>query len=223
MTKILVVSDEVDEGLRYVRSAQIAPDLIISCGDLPFDYLETIVDSCNAPLLYVPGNHDPSLRGWGRGMHLTPPYIDSSTREPPGPRGGTNIDGRIVTARGLTIAGLGGSPRYAPGPNRYTEGQMRMRALRLEARARLAFGGRLDLFVAHSPMRGVGDDEADPAHRGFVPFRRIVSALTPRLFLHGHVHSYTGGIDDVTLGPTTIVNAIPHRVVEIESLAPASR
>lgn len=217
MTKILVVADEVDEGLTHPRLGEIAPDLVLSCGDLPFDYLEGIVDICNAPLLYVPGNHDPALRGWGRGMHVLPPYIDSSTREPTGPRGGVNIDGRIVEIRELTIAGLGGSARYAPGPNRYTEGQMRLRALRLEIAARLSFGARIDLFVAHSPPRGIGDDESDPAHRGFRSFHRIASALSPRLFLHGHVHPYGRPTRDVVLDGTSVINAIPHRVLEVEA------
>lgn len=217
MTDILVVADEVDEALTHSRLKEIAPDLVLSCGDLPFDYLEMLVDGCNVPLLYVPGNHDPALRGWGRGMHMSPPYIDHSTREPSGPRGATNIDRRIVRTKGLVIAGLGGSPRYAPGPNRYTEGKMRMRAARLEMRARLRFGGRIDLFVAHSPARGVGDDEDDPAHRGFEAFHRIISTLSPRFFLHGHLHPYGRSKDDISVGSTTVVNAIPYRILEVES------
>ena len=33
-------------------------DLIISCGDLPQEYLSFFVTLCNVPLLYVKGNHD---------------------------------------------------------------------------------------------------------------------------------------------------------------------
>ena len=33
-------------------------DLIISCGDLPPEYLTFFATLCHAPLLYVKGNHD---------------------------------------------------------------------------------------------------------------------------------------------------------------------
>lgn len=216
MTKILVVADEVDDALTHSRLGEISPDLVVSCGDLPFDHLEMLVDVCNVPLLYVPGNHDPALKGWGQGMRLVPPYIDASHGEPPGPRGCTNIDGRIVHARGLKIAGLGGSPRYRPGPNQYTERQMWMRTLRLRLSIAFRSPGPLDLFAAHSPPRGVGDDPDDPAHRGFRAFHDVISSLSPALFVHGHVHPYGRHTADSVVGSTTVVNAIPHRVLEVE-------
>jgi len=33
-------------------------ELVLSCGDLPYYYLEYIVSMLNVPLLYVHGNHD---------------------------------------------------------------------------------------------------------------------------------------------------------------------
>ena len=43
------------------RLPSLNPDLVIGCGDLPFDYLEYLVSRLDVPLLYVPGNHDASL------------------------------------------------------------------------------------------------------------------------------------------------------------------
>ena len=68
MVRILAISDVVDEGLR-TSAARLTPDLVIACGDLPFEYVEHVMTIANAPLVYVPGNHDPDLRrrsagGW---------------------------------------------------------------------------------------------------------------------------------------------------------------
>jgi uncharacterized RDD family membrane protein YckC len=53
------IADEPFPGLPDVTGAK--PDLVVSCGDLPWDDLERIVDVANVPLVYVPGNHDPAL------------------------------------------------------------------------------------------------------------------------------------------------------------------
>jgi len=62
MPRILAVADEVEESLGREALVRLRPDLVLSAGDLPFDYLEYLVTALNVPLLYVPGNHDPSLR-----------------------------------------------------------------------------------------------------------------------------------------------------------------
>src|SRR6266853_31880 len=109
--KIFAVADEVDEATFGDKLDSIRPDLVVSCGDLPFDYLEFLVSRIDVPLLYVPGNHDPSLAspntGWMAMQQDLPP---------PGPEGADNIDGRVTEYRGLRIAGLGGSLRYKDGP-----------------------------------------------------------------------------------------------------------
>ena len=71
----------------------------MSCGDLPFDYLEYLVSRLDVPLLYVPGNHDPSVN---------PPdmtWMPLAAEMPrPGPEGCENIDCRLVEVSGLRIA-----------------------------------------------------------------------------------------------------------------------
>src|SRR6267378_872197 len=129
MTRILAIADEVDEALHTDKLGRLRPDLVVSCGDLPFDYLEYIASCVDVPVLYVPGNHDPELRSpdptWAP-LRSDPPRL--------GPQGADNADGRIVVAAGLRIAGLGGSMRYRPGPHQYTDAEMRWRALSLEVR-----------------------------------------------------------------------------------------
>lgn len=216
MTRILAVADEVEESLYGDRLRELRPDLVLSCGDLPFDYLESLVSMTDVPLLYVPGNHDPDLRATSPASEPSPlldQYVD-----PPGPPGCTFADGRIVEAAGVRVAGLGGSVRYREGPNQYTQSEMRWRALRLELRAWLKGfrnGRGVDVLITHAPPLGLGDED-DPAHRGFAAFHRLVGKLSPKLMVHGHVHPYGSPRPDRRLGPTQIVNAVGYRLLEVQ-------
>lgn len=230
MTRILAIADQVEEALYGPALKRLEPDLVISCGDLPFEYLEYIVTILSVPLLFVPGNHDPDLRGRPGedvaelrsgplvGGGASPEgVVGRSYGSLPGPQGCINVDGAIEEAAGLSVAGLGGSVRYAEGPNRYTQDHMRRRALRLEARARLRRLFRrkgIDVLATHSPPLGVGDVPDDPAHVGFAAFDRLVARLEPKLLLHGHVHPYAEARSEGWLKETRVVNVMPYRVLE---------
>jgi Icc-related predicted phosphoesterase len=204
---MLVVSDEIDRRLTAGRLREISPDLVISCGDLPADYLDFVSSAANAVLFHVPGNHDPARDPSRRGNEDWGP--------PPLP--GLNLDRRIVTESGLRIAGLGGSIRYRPGPNQYTQKEQRRRVGSLIRRARLRSLGTvepIDVFVAHAPPQGVGDD-ADRAHVGFEAYHRLIETLRPRIMVHGHIHPYGRIQPDRRIGQTEIINVIPHRVIEL--------
>ena len=202
------MADEVEEALYGGALDQLRPDLILSCGDLPFDYLENLVSRTDKPLVYVPGNHDADLTP--RPTNWAPLSFDDPV---PGPQGCENADGRFVDAAGLTIAGLGGSIRYREGPNQYTQGEMRRRALGLELRARIR-RRPIEVLLAHSPPLDSGDGQ-DPAHRGFGAFHRLIAQLSPALFVHGHLHPYGRKHQDRKIGSTLIVNAVPYRLIEL--------
>lgn len=213
MTRILAIADEVDEALYEDKLARLRPDLVVSCGDLPFDYLEYIVSRSNVPLVYVLGNHDPELRT------PVPEWTQVRVDTPiPGPQGCDYADGRVVAAAGLRIAGLGGSMRYRPGaPHQYTDPEMRRRALRLEVRVKLnpAPGARkVDVLITHAPPLGWGSRD-DLAHRGFASFERLVRALKPKVLIHGHVHPYGRSEPQRALGDTQVINAVPSKMIEI--------
>ncbi|CAN5286212.1 metallophosphoesterase [soil metagenome] len=230
VVRILAIADEVDETLFGHALHAIRPDVVASCGDLAFDYLEYIVTIAGVPLVYVPGNHDPDVsRRRERQVFdaaMTGPVGGSTLAAPlepwedgPGPRGCSLVDGRILEVAGLRVAGLGGSIRYRGGENQYTEAEMWRRARALLRRARWGrrgAGRRVDLFLTHSPPLGLGDDD-DPAHRGFASFHRVIEGLSPRFMLHGHVHPYGRPRPDRRVGSTTIVNVIPSRVLEVEA------
>ncbi len=207
--RLLAIADEVNDALWGETLDDLRPDVIVSCGDLPFDYLENLVSRTDKPLLYVPGNHDPEL-------HPSALYSGMSVQDDGvGPLGCEGIDGRIVEAAGLRFAGLGGSIRYRPGPNQYTQGEMARRAFRLRLRAWLT-RRHVDVLVTHSPPAGYGDSE-DPPHHGFTSLVGLTTHLSPRLMLHGHVNNYGPKSGDLVLGQTRIVNVIPFRLIELPS------
>ena len=169
-------------------------DLILSCGDLNRHYLEFLVTMARCPLLYVRGNHD-----------------DGFSKEPP--EGCECAEDRITVVNGVRILGLGGSFRYRPGDNLYTERQMAWRIRRL--RFQLWRHGGFDILLTHAPARGLGDLDTLP-HRGFQCFHPLLDRYHPRWFVHGHVHrNYGVHIPQRTEhGPTTILNAWEHCVFD---------
>ncbi|HEX7541968.1 MAG TPA: metallophosphoesterase [Anaerolineales bacterium] len=206
--QILAVSDVVVDRL---YSAPIAEhfcdiDMILGCGDLPYEYLEFLVSLLNVPLLYVPGNHDPQY----------------NERNPAARADGCDLlDQRVVRVKGLNLAGLGGSIRYKPAPpNQYTQTKMYLRVISLLPgllRQRVQTGGVLDIMIAHSPPQGIHDDN-DPAHVGFLAFRDFIRVFKPRYFLHGHTLVYKSNLlPPVTqMGATTVINVYPYRLLEVE-------
>ncbi|MGH2775938.1 MAG: metallophosphoesterase family protein [Actinomycetota bacterium] len=226
MTRILAVSDEVEDSLYGADLKAMGLDLIVSCGDLPFDYLEGLVTLANVPLMYVPGNHDPDLRHRPQEVSpediLKPISFGRNEGDTPGPEGCLNIDGRVTDAAGMRIAGLGGSMRYTQGPNQYTQSEMTRRAIALEARARLGSlmtrrskpARHLEVLLTHSPPLGVGDDD-DPCHEGFAAFHRLVERLSPSVLLHGHIHPYGRQVEELQIDETRIINTVGHRLIEV--------
>lgn len=224
MVRVLAVSDEIDEGLYEDTSRAGQVDLIVSCGDLPFDYLGTLMNALEAPLVFVPGNHDPDVSGYRTsragltvraGLPATQPW----------PAGAINADGRVVAVAGLTIAGLGGSPRYREGPNQYTEAQQGGRGLRLRWRIwwhRRRRHQPLDLLLTHAPPRDIGDRDDRP-HQGFRCLRRIAERTRPRMLLHGHIHPYGESPEDHRLGSITVRNVVGWHLFDVPTVYTGQR
>jgi hypothetical protein len=216
VVRVLAVADEVDErlyaDLRPVRGA----DLIVACGDLPFEYLRYLMNGLDVPLVFVPGNHDPDLSGYRQSRAGLPLRAGLPARAP-WPDGALNADGIIVEAAGLRVAGLGGCRRYSPGPNQYSDRQLARRAWALRGRARWQrLHGRrpVDLLLTHAPPAGLGDGD-DPAHRGFAALPALITALAPAVMLHGHVLPYDAATVSRPLGGTQIRNVTGRHLLDI--------
>ena len=139
MVRVLAVSDVVEEGLYADIGPVRGADIILGCGDLPFEYLGYLMNALDVPLVFVPGNHDPDLSGY-RVSRAGLTLRAGLPARPPWPDGAVSADGRVVDVAGLRIAGLGGCRRYRPGPNQYSDRQQARRARRLAVRARLHGG-----------------------------------------------------------------------------------
>ena len=191
--RILALSDEESTALRSkIRTGDLPKiDLIVSCGDLHPSYLDEVASGANALLVYVRGNHDYGAMD-----------------------GGICIEDRVFTCQGVRLAGLGGSMRYRPGSDMYTENEMRWRALRLMPRIMHSRG--IDVLVTHAPAAGYGDLE-DLAHQGFEVFNTLMDRYKPRYMLHGHIHSAYGRIPRRHSHPsgTAIINTCGYQIIEI--------
>jgi uncharacterized protein len=198
MVRVLAVADEEVPAMQS-RARDLRVDLVLAAGDLPWDYLESLVPLLGAPAAYVPGNHDPRT---GRGV---------------GPRGLVDVDGHVLTVGGLRVAGLGGCVRYNDGPHQYTQSEYEARARRLLREARDT--GPVDVLLTHAPPLGLGDDESDPCHVGISALHGVLEALRPSWHLHGHIHPYGMHKPDRQLGPTTIRNVIPWQLIDVEPQA----
>jgi uncharacterized protein len=202
VVKILCVSDTVMpqlESAANLRRRYSDIELVISCGDMPPFYLEFIVSVLNVPLFYVRGNHDES-------------YTDN-------PPGGEDLHRRVVHYNGLTFAGLEGSMQYNDGRIQYTEFQMASMVIKMAPSIymrRMLLKHDIDVFVTHSPPRGI-HDMPDIPHTGFKAMLRFLNWYRPRYMLHGHVHTYDRRqITRTQYQDTCIMNINPITVLEIE-------
>ena len=217
MVLVLAVSDEVDDALcADVRPAHDA-QLVVACGDLPFDYLEYLMNALDAPLVFVPGNHDPDVSGY-RTSRTGLTLKAGLPARPPWPDGAVSAEQAVVDVAGLRIAGLGGCLRYRDGPNQYTQREQarRARSLARRARRRTARDGRgVDVLLTHAPPRGVGDRE-DRAHQGFETLNWLAGRLQPPLLLHGHIHPDEEPTRLHRLGRTVVRNVAGRHLLDIE-------
>ncbi|PID56732.1 hypothetical protein CSB45_09815 [candidate division KSB3 bacterium] len=206
--KILTISDTVERRLYSIAAKERFPDieLILSCGDLPFYYLEFLVTLFNVPLFYVHGNHH------------SRPMLTADGGEVVQPGGCVNLDHRIVSFHDVLIGGLEGCMRYNNGPQQYTEGQMWWKMQQLKPslfRNKLFRKRAVDIFITHAPPSGI-HDKPDLCHRGFKVFRHFIERYEPRYFIHGHVHLYS--LRDTwksTYHRTSVINTYGYRILDI--------
>ena len=214
--KILTVSDKVVD---LIYSPQLKDrfgdvELVLSCGDLPFYYLEYIVSILNVPLFYVMGNHDSEIEYLPNGQIIT------------APRGCVNVDNRVVEYNGLLIGGLEGCMRHNQNPRfQYTDTEMHSKVLRMAPRLllnRILRGRYLDILITHAPPYHIHDGQ-DLCHQGFQAFLRFTDWFKPRYLIHGHRHLY--GYEQATVTPyreTQVVNIYGYRVLEWDPCLPNS-
>ena len=170
-------------------------DLILSCGDLPPEYLSRLVNAYEVPLYYVRGNHD--IR-----------YDEKP------PEGCLNLHRLLIKYGGIKLLGLEGSHWYSGGPSQYEEWQMRSIVRRLKPI--LWWRGGVDVVITHAPPRHIHDAQ-DPCHMGFECYRRLIEKYRPTYFIHGHIHKeFTDPAERITVfNSTKVVNTYGYCLLEI--------
>jgi len=211
---ILSLSD-IKQSLIYssqIRTQFPQVNLAISCGDLPYYYLEYVISMLDVPLLFVRGNHDKVLE-----------YTESGSCT--GPNGAIDLHRRVVSQNEVLYAGVEGSLRYSRGPYQYTQTEMWSHIIRLTPALfwnKIRHGRYLDVFVSHAPPRGI-HDQIDLPHRGIDAFRWLLRTFKPAYHFHGHIHIYRP--DDVTetfFDHTCVINTYGYKVKLFEHLGDRS-
>lgn len=205
--KILAVSDEVVERLYGLCTNGHFRDieLVVGCGDLPYPYLENLLTFLNVPLMYVPGNHDPTYNAENHLAHV---------------EGGSNLDLKLTRYKKFLIGGFGGCIQYRPdGTNQYTQAEAYLRAFQLFPRLilnRMNYGRALDILITHSPPFGIHDDDSH-AHRGLKAINWLLRVAQPRYHFHGHTHFQRRNLSasDTQHGITRIMNVFPYQIIDV--------
>ncbi len=212
--KILAVSD-IELSQLYspsVKERFRTADLIISCGDLSYSYLEYLISMLNIPLFFVHGNHANQVQ-------------DTEAGPKRFPEGGINMDRRVTHHGNLLLAGLEGCLQYNFGPFQYSQAEMWMRAFSLIPGLllnRIRFGRYLDVFITHAPAWKIHDQDDRP-HQGIKAFRWIIQSFQPRYHLHGHIHVYRNDtITETRVGKTTVMNVYGYKQINIDPDAPTA-
>ena len=197
--KILALSDIE---LQHVYSPIILQrhgdvQMVISCGDLPFDYLEYVVSMLNVPLYYVRGNHAYLLE-----------TESGEIRHAPG--GASNLHQKVLRdPSGLLLSGIEGCIQYNDGPYQYSQGRMWTMVLGLVPAMlinHVLYGRYLDMFITHAPPWKIHDMDDRP-HQGIKAFRWLIETFKPSYHLHGHIHLYRqDAVRNTRLDNTQIVN-----------------
>ncbi|PDV98716.1 metallophosphoesterase [Candidatus Chloroploca asiatica] len=207
--QILTISDEVVPTIYSLNIKQRFPaiDFVLSCGDLPYYYIEFVMTMLSVPCFYVYGNHDGSQ------------FLETG-EELTAPRGAISVEGRGMRHGGLSIAGLGGSLRYKlDGYHMYTDAEMMRRAWRLVPWMLLnnyRYGSYLDILITHAPPLDIHNGPDYP-HRGFQTFLWLMDRFRPRYLIHGHIHLSYGytSTTETRYGDTMVINTAGYGLLEL--------
>ncbi len=209
--RLLAISDE-ELGIIYnpqIKERFRDVDLAVSCGDLPYYYLEYVISMLDINLYYVRGNHARTVE-----------YTIGGERA--APWGGTDLHRRVIRdPSGLIFAGIQGSVRYNTGPYQYTQLEMWNMVLGLVPKLlmnRMIYGKFLDIFVTHASPWQI-HDKKDRPHQGIKAFRWFDRVFKPSFHLHGHIHVYRHDeIIETQYFNTRVVNTFGYKEIEINTV-----
>jgi uncharacterized protein len=180
--RILAVADIHSEDDFALDPENMGIDLVVTLGDVPLGLIEVILlKKRSVPYYGVNGNHDHGF---------VPKYA--------------NAHRKVFRAGGLKIGGFEGAPKV--------RGEARSHAFtERQVNWRMWWMPHVDIFLAHSPPRGIHDRQ-DPLHTGFRAFQTYIQKRQPRLFLHGHVERN----EETLVGKTRVISVFGKRIIDLE-------
>ncbi len=185
--KILAIADRPPKTPILETVERERPELIVTLGDLSMYDLRGLDAITDIPKIGVYGNH------------CSGTYFSDFGIE--------NMHLKTMEINGVLFGGFEGSIRYKQGDApMYTEE---------EAAELLAGFPYVDVMLAHSPPKGIHDED-DPAHQGLAALREYVMRVQPKYFLHGHTYVSTGIQEDL-LNTTNVVHVYGDQIVTITS------
>ena len=219
MVRVLAVSDVVNEALYADVTAVHDAELILACGDLPFEYLGRLMNRLDVPLVFVPGNHDPDVSGY-RLSRAGLPLRAGLPARPPWPR--RHQRGRPGGGRGRAAHRRAGRlPPVQPGAqpvHRPAAGAPPPPAGRPGLAAPPARRDPQRGYPAHARPATQRRRGTDPPHQGFPILNALTRWLRPALLLHGHVDPKPGGRRDQWLDGTLVRNVTGWQLMLIEPI-----
>ena len=196
-------------------------DLIVSCGDLRLEYIDTLACAFGCDYVYVNGNHDMKEKDRHADEHKPFPFGILKQVSSGRAKDSKDIDERCLQpGPDWLICGLEGSRWYnGRSGKQYREEEMLKKIKRLnktivDIRKKSSF--RDVIVVSHAPVAGI-HDQPDACHRGFEAFKHFIEGVNPRLWLHGHVHLHNVmDVQKTVTGQTTIVNCYEYKFIKLE-------
>ena len=208
MAKILALSDIESQYIYHAIGTEKFKDIdfVISCGDLPYYYLEYIISMANKDLYFVKGNHAHKFEYGEKNKYSAP-------------QGAREIHLKSVrTQQGISLAGIEGSLLYNYGPHQYSQNQMWLLVFSLipSLLVNYVMDHRfLDIFVTHAPPWHINDQE-DLPHQGIKAFRWFLQVFKPKYHLHGHTRNYLSNEGVKTrFGKTEVINVTGYQIIEL--------
>ena len=189
--KILVISDEESKILTdyYKENGFDDISFILSAGDLPYTYLQTVKSNLNKPIFYVRGNHDTYI----------PKFFDKNF-----------IEWKLAETCGVRILGIGCRKRSG---QILTENEMKRKLKRLHRKVRNK--EHIDIIIAHYPALGIGNGQ-DKTHIGYSAIKDFIEKIKPTYFVYGHNHlNYSNGKRTIKNNDIVHLNAFEKFVIEI--------
>jgi Icc-related predicted phosphoesterase len=179
--RILAISDIHSDEDFGLDPENMGIDLVVTLGDVPSWYIEVILLlKRSVPYFGVNGNHD---------RNFVPKYANAHLK--------------TYSVHGMRLGGFEGAPKVS-GEERlhsYSDRQVSWRMFRMP---------KVDIFLAHSPPRGI-HDRSDGLHTGFIAFKKYIDRCQPRLFLHGHVEKNV----ETLVGQTRVISVFGKRLIDL--------